>query len=61
MREHKRKLDGNRKLGEFFLTKGQKRIMMELEEKEEEKRKELELELREKLDTYQHMMLDIEV
>ncbi|KAH0818265.1 hypothetical protein GEV33_004526 [Tenebrio molitor] len=61
MREHKRKLDGNRKLGEFFLTKGQKRIMMELEEKEEEKRKELELELREKLDTYQHMMLDIEI
>ncbi|RZC41095.1 hypothetical protein BDFB_002579 [Asbolus verrucosus] len=59
MRELKRKHHHLKKLEDFFNTKGQKRLMKDLDSKQKLKRLELKQKLREKLDYYRSMLNDI--
>ncbi|XP_068902445.1 coiled-coil domain-containing protein 63-like isoform X1 [Tenebrio molitor] len=59
MRRYNQRVDNAIKLQEFFNTKGQKRVMRDLELKEKLKRAELKKKLEEKLKHYETMMEDI--
>jgi hypothetical protein len=61
MRRYNQRVDNAIKLQEFFNTKGQKRVMRDLELKEKLKRAELKKKLEEKLKHYETMMDDIMV
>ncbi|XP_045479589.1 coiled-coil domain-containing protein 63-like [Harmonia axyridis] len=59
MRELQRKEDNDKKLAEFFSTKGQKRVMAAMEEKERTKRKEKRTKMEEKLRKYTIILADV--
>ncbi|KAL3266459.1 hypothetical protein HHI36_010631 [Cryptolaemus montrouzieri] len=59
MRELQRKEDNDKKLAEFFSTKGQKRVMAAMEEKERAKREEKRKRMEEKLRRYTNVLADV--
>ncbi|XP_044749263.1 coiled-coil domain-containing protein 63-like [Coccinella septempunctata] len=59
MRELQRKEDNDKKLAEFFSTKGQKRVMAAMEEKERAKRKDKRKRMEEKLRHYTNILADV--
>lgn len=59
MRELKRKQDNNKKLEEFFIKKGQKRILKDLIEKNHIKRMEHKIKLKERLNEYRNYLNEI--
>lgn len=61
MRGLQRKRDSDIKLQEFFVVKGQKRIMRDLEEAEKKKRQIVKENIEKKLERYLNMLVTIMV